>query len=51
MADLIKRLRDGLLSMGTSDDGEVDLYDIDDAYQVMDEAADALVEAHARQGT
>jgi chromosome segregation ATPase len=45
MDALIKRLREGLLSMGTSEDGEIDLYDIDDAYQVMDEAADALAEA------
>lgn len=47
LVDLIGQLREGCMRCGESDDGNIDLYDIEGANDLMYEAADALLALRA----
>lgn len=42
MSDLIERLGSGPICTGETEDGEYEIFDVDEAAQTMDEAADEI---------
>lgn len=47
IGDLVERLRDGCRQCGEADDGSIELFDIEGANDLMDDAAEAIESASA----